>query len=350
MPAKKSAPTIRQIAEQTGYSRSTVGAALRNRPDIAEATRNKIKAAAEKMGYQKDAEIQRLMSYLRRRRGTRESVSIALLHNVKTNHNWLNAPWNQMFWRGIREQADKLGFDIDLISANDYRDNYQRIVTVMTARGIRGVIFDGSLANTIIDKMELSAFCGVRVGTHPWESRYHSACPDYAYNMNQALENVAELGYERPALALLDYLEDNTDHLYHSTFLWWQQTHLKKKNWIRPLLYSYTKDPKEKKLPNLIEKHEPDVLILNDESSFRRIEEIGMSIPKDIALVHLNLAEDVADWSGIEQGRERMGRATVDILAAQFSRGDVGLPDLPRTVMIRGEWREGKTTQKRRNR
>lgn len=343
MPPKSHSPTIREIAAQTGYSRSTVGAALQNRPDIAESTRRKIHKAAEKMGYQQDAEIRRLMSYLRRRRGTRESVSIALLHDAGGNARWLEAAWNKSFWQGMKAQAEYLGFDVNLIDAGEYRRDRRRIASVLAARGIRGVVFDGTVDNQTVAGAQLSAFCGVHVGTHPWESLYHSACPDFAHNIHLALRKVAELGYERPGLALLDFLEERTNHLYHGTYLWWQQAEVKAKNRIRPLVYGYSGNP-HSALIKWIRSKQPDVLLLNDQTALKKLHAAGFKVPDDIALVHLNLAEDVPGWSGIDQGRDRLGQAAVDILSAQFSRGDSGPPDMPRTVMIRGHWHEGATT------
>ncbi|MCB1120929.1 MAG: LacI family DNA-binding transcriptional regulator [Verrucomicrobiae bacterium] len=41
--------TLKAIAERLGYSKNTISLALRNNPQIPEATRNKIKKTAEEM-------------------------------------------------------------------------------------------------------------------------------------------------------------------------------------------------------------------------------------------------------------------------------------------------------------
>jgi len=51
---ERASPTIRDLAAASGYSRSTVSAALRNNPQIALKTRNKIQKLAQKMGYRVD--------------------------------------------------------------------------------------------------------------------------------------------------------------------------------------------------------------------------------------------------------------------------------------------------------
>jgi len=55
-------------------------------------------------------------------------------------------------------------------------------------------------------------------------------------------------------------------------------------------------------------------------------------------VIFLNLTEDVQDWWGIDQGRERIGQAAGDILSAQFIRGETGSPEHPRSLRGRGEW------------
>ena len=43
--------TLKDIAGQTGYSINTVSHALKNKPDISEAARARIRRAAEELGY-----------------------------------------------------------------------------------------------------------------------------------------------------------------------------------------------------------------------------------------------------------------------------------------------------------
>ena len=60
-------PTIKEIAERSGFSPSTVSYALRDNPRIPGETRDKIKAVAQEMGYQRDAHLGQLMAYLKGR-------------------------------------------------------------------------------------------------------------------------------------------------------------------------------------------------------------------------------------------------------------------------------------------
>ncbi|MCI1962598.1 MAG: LacI family DNA-binding transcriptional regulator [Ancrocorticia sp.] len=50
-PERASAPNLRRVAEAAGVSRATASKALNNRPDVAAATRQKVLAAAQELGY-----------------------------------------------------------------------------------------------------------------------------------------------------------------------------------------------------------------------------------------------------------------------------------------------------------
>ena len=56
--------TIKDIALNCGFSPSTISYALRDNPRIPEATREKIKAVAKEMGYQRDAHLGQLMAQI----------------------------------------------------------------------------------------------------------------------------------------------------------------------------------------------------------------------------------------------------------------------------------------------
>ena len=51
MPRKKTAVTLKDIAKQTGYSVNTVSRALRDKDDIAQETKDRIKQIALEMGH-----------------------------------------------------------------------------------------------------------------------------------------------------------------------------------------------------------------------------------------------------------------------------------------------------------
>ena len=64
-----SAPTLRSLARTLGVSRTTISEALRGSPRVRPATAEKIRAAAEAVGYHHNPLAGAIMSELRRSRG-----------------------------------------------------------------------------------------------------------------------------------------------------------------------------------------------------------------------------------------------------------------------------------------
>lgn len=345
---ERTPPTIRDLAKATGFSRSTVGAALQNRADIAVATRRTIQRAAARLGYRQDPEIQRLMTYLRVRRGRRQLIPLALLHETQGNdETWRRLAWNKETWEGIATQAERLGFHVSAINGEPFRRRPEGLRRVVVARGIRGLIVDSSVSYGLPASARLDRdFAAVWLRAHPWRSPFHTVCPDYGYNLQRALGELSAMGYRRPGLALLEYHADRSDHLYHSAFVWWQQQ-APPANRVPPLTYPYQRTGTPEVFRIWLERHQPDVLLVNDVAIARHVAACGRRIPSDAGLVHLNLASDVARWTGIRAGNARMGHAVVDVLASQFLRGDIGAPAHPRSLLVRGEWVLGETTSVR---
>jgi len=320
--------TIRDIAAATGFSRSTVSAALRGRADIAAATRELIQNAAEEMGYFQDPQLQRLMTHLRKGRSEGNRIPLALLVAGYPDAVWEHEAWNVRLWQGVQSRCEQLGFTIEVLNAEGLHQTGKQLKTVLRARGVQGVILEGSYDPPDGVGDWAQDFAGVRVGTHPWKAKFHTACPDFAYNLHLALQQVKAHGFCRPGLAMTQLHERRSDDLYLAGFLTWWARHGEGESPVPVLEYS---DTEGIEFRAWLEREKPDVVLVNDHH-------VKKWLPAEIRPVHLNLAEDVRGWWGIDQGRERIGEAAVDILSAQFIRGETGFPEHPRSMMVRGEW------------
>jgi hypothetical protein len=104
--------TMKDVADAAGVARSTVSLALRHDPSIPEETRNRILAAAEKVGYKVNPLVSALMTSLHeRRRKMRHTV----LAYVTSDPEF--APWRsyQMFiemQEGATSRARDLGYQL----------------------------------------------------------------------------------------------------------------------------------------------------------------------------------------------------------------------------------------------
>jgi LacI family transcriptional regulator len=62
--------------------------------------------------------------------------------------------------------------------------------------------------------------------------------------------------------------------------------------------------------------------------------------------VSLDVTRVHADWSGVQQHSEEIGRAAVDLLFSKLQAGERGIPQLPRTLQVHGHWHDGQTLRR----
>jgi hypothetical protein len=64
---------------------------------------------------------------------------------------------------------------------------------------------------------------------------------------------------------------------------------------------------------------------------------------RPIGFAHLHLTSGAVGCSGIDQDNERVGAAAVDLVVEQLHGNNYGVPANPKTVLIEGHWRPGRT-------
>jgi len=69
------------------------------------------------------------------------------------------------------------------------------------------------------------------------------------------------------------------------------------------------------------------------------------STKRHVGLVSLDVTTVHADWAGIEQHSNEIGKAAVDLLLGKLRASEKGIPQVPRTLQVHGQWREGRTVR-----
>ncbi len=105
--------TLRTIAAAAGLSVQAVSLALRNRREIARATRARVKKVAEELGYRPDPALRALAEYrTARRKVAAKWNEIALVHDWLSPEKWLANPFYQDLVRELRLYARERGIAI----------------------------------------------------------------------------------------------------------------------------------------------------------------------------------------------------------------------------------------------
>ncbi|MCC5844186.1 MAG: LacI family DNA-binding transcriptional regulator [Verrucomicrobia bacterium] len=175
------APSLRDIAHVLGVTPTTVSLALRGSPRISSRTRNKVKQTAEDMGYRPNAELSRVMSHLKTRRGRDIRPVIALVTGGGSRAAAASV-------RGVfQDIAETAGYTVDVLDFTQAGMNLERLAGILTARGIRGGILyrlEAEAPRTREWLKGLALCCvgapppGVKLPSCDWEESAGGTCPE----------------------------------------------------------------------------------------------------------------------------------------------------------------------------
>ena len=332
-------PTVRDISKKCGISPSGVSAALRNRPNISPETKALVLRAAAELGYQTDARLNQLMAYLRSGKAAASAPNVAWLHQCEGVDDFITMPWIAGYLVGAQRRAAQFGYHLDIIWGKAPDIPLKRIPSVLKARGIEGIITyeptDIFPWNIPLDwsQFALSALEGdysatklPRVITHGFK------------RMRQMMAKLVEYGYRRPGLVIGSWINETNDYYWRGGFVDSQDL-LEPCNRIQPLIM----DGWEDSLPGWLKQNNPDVIVCVEDRMLDVLGRKGYRVPNDVALVHLNIYSNVADWCGIDNLHEQLGEAAFDMMMAQINRWETGLVTNPKTIFLQGLWQDGWT-------
>lgn len=329
--AKDSSPqhvTLGQIAEKAGCSRSTVSRALRNHPQLPEATCKRIQALAMEMGWKPDPEASRLMRYLQSTKKQRIESALALINDFEQRERLQEDRYIRTLIDSARQRAEMLGFHLEEIWLRQKGMTPKRVNEILKTRGITGVLIppeESALPSIELDWERLAV---VATTTTALPVQMNRVLPDNFYNTNRLMTRILATGCKRPFLVTLHDLEARMEHATVQLYF----SHLVQAG-LEPQPVSYWDEPGEKnpgtRLLAALKKAKPDFLILPD----LWIREI-LGPFADLPWACFSLKPEAV--LGVNQRPEAIGAAAVDVLSAHVIRGDVGLPEIPRVLHIRG--------------
>lgn len=335
-------PTIKEIAQKSGFACSTVSYALRDNPRIPEETRTRIKEVAEQMGYQRDAHLGQLMSYLQGRgRGRRASVCpLVWINSTSDPQHWHKTPWAKEFYDSAARRAESLGFALSEFWVCDHKISTSRLDDVLKARGAKGLLLSTPLQGEEWSQwIDWSAYATVVIDDPFGLPQFDRVYADYSANMRIAIEQALARGYKRPKV----WLTEREDYwtAYGYTYECLRQNHLNPD--LDTLLPEYAGDVTTVGVKAWIKRHQPDVVIAPTPAVGLQLQELGYRMPKDIGYIAMYMLNEDSSWSGFSQLHVQQSVIAVDRIALLLQNNTLGRQTYPQKIQIEGEWREGTT-------
>lgn len=162
--------------------------------------------------------------------------------------------------------------------------------------------------------------------------------------MDCAFDKISTRGYQRIGFSLPHNAIKGVDSNWMAGYLV-AQAQLPQSRCIPPFIGSIH-DTELKSFSHWYERWRPDALITLLGEEMQWLKEMGLAVPKDLALVCLTRPQN-SPFSGIENNEFAVGAAACEMVLHQMIHNERGPPALPKTILIEGEWCEGNSLPKK---
>ena len=326
---------MREVAVCAGISRSAVSLALAGHPSIPPATRERVRVAAEQLGYRKNPLVAALMS-VRRNGGmdTTARASLAFLTSHVAPDSWRKVATHRRFHAAASDRALKRGFSLEEFPLTDPAMRPERLEALLHARGIHGVLAAPLPGEQTSLAFDVANFAVVGLGTSVKTPAIDRVADDHFFGAQLAFEHCLALGYRRIGLALAANISRRLEHRWWSGFLVAQQ-----------------KVPARDRIPALMpETREQIPYLLNPWIARQRLDAVIFShrtpaemsrAPAAVGLVSLSVHDATGVVAGIKQNERQIGEEAVDLLVSKLHHWSTGAASSPRLLLVRGAWTDG---------
>jgi LacI family transcriptional regulator len=330
--------SLSSLAEVCGVSTSTVSRALSGHPAVRAEVRTKIEAAAAKQGYRRNELVGKLMSHLRAGRTSSFLGNLAVIH-VPSAAQPMLLPAQRRCIAGAVARAKELRFKLDEFSYGQDGLDAAGYGRVLRARGVQGVIFLFSEPTGLLTDFPIAEFAALEIDYGQPNPTLNTVCLDHFGTMTDALDRLAERGYRRVGLFVARFKDRRIRHKWSAAFASYQR-HTERIGNV-PILIA--EDMNETAFKRWQAEHRPDVVVGHEDEAVAWLQKAGRRVPQDTAFFNLSWSERKRACAGLDLRLELQGEVAAETIIAQIQRGELGQPDDPREIMVRGRWVEGPT-------
>lgn len=334
------------IARALRLSQSTVSVALRGGPRVARRTREAVLRKAAELGYRPDPHLEALARYRRASKSVRFVAKMGWLTNYPSKDGWQGHTSSQ-YHRGATLRAQQLGYELETFWMGEPGLNPNRLRQILLTRGIRGLLLSPQVGFGVTLDFDFSDFAAVTFGYTLAAPALHLVSNHQYRSMALALRRLLELGYCRVGVALVSSVDARVDHNFIAGYFATVHTTAG----LAPIPPYECDEFDPDAFDAWYRQMGPDAVILSDvlvEPVRRWARKAGKALPRDLALVGLDLGSGQRDLAGIDQRSEAIGAAACDVLAGALGRFEYGLPAVPLRVLVEGVWVEGGSAPRRK--
>lgn len=310
--------SLKDVARAAGLSHMTVSRVVRGERTVKAATAEKVRRFIRKLGYRPDPALSALAAYRTRRRSPSAGNVLAFLETEST-------PYGDLVRAGAREEAARLGYALHAFPLPASPGGQRQLSRQLFHRGVRGLLISPSSLPLRLEGWDWDEFAMVAMGALRHEPALHAVAMDYFHGLHTAHEGLRRLGHRRIGLLLQDNLEARTGHLWLGAYRTTRNPAMK------PLLFR----PGAKltrELDRWLRRERPDAVLTIHRDWHDRLARAG------VVSAYLNDQAPYPDAPVIRLDPRTIGRESAQLTHLLVQRREWGLPALPKTILLRGEW------------
>lgn len=323
-----------------------VSLALRNHTSLPLRTRNRIKGIAAKLGYRPDPNISRLMERVRGKKRSATGTVLAYLTAHDQRFAWKAIPTQRDYHDGAARRAHELGYQLEQFWLREPGMTELRLSRILRSRGIEGAIIAPlQLPGPLFQKFQWQHFSVVELGYSLRNPALHRCCNQQFQSMMLLLRHLIQAGYRRMALAMGPGQDERANHHWRAAYLATQSLLPDASLHPLPMLLGDSARWDRDAFARWLDAVNPDVVVTVGTDVQQWLAGLGLRTPADIGLANVDINETMPGVTGINQNALQVGAAAVDLLLSQMRTGERGLPTIPRSLMVDGDFAQGRTTR-----
>jgi len=340
-------PTLNDIARELGYSKNTISLALRESPQIPPATRERVKGAADRLGYRPNAVVSQLMAQLRSARTSRLQATLALVNANLDRDAFTSHPTVPIYVEGCESRAASLGYDFDRFWMHDPELTAERWLRILGTRGIKGLVLVGLMdTNHLPSRLQpvWERLPCVVTGVRTRDPALSYSCVDHYSLALIAFERALALGYQRPGLVLDDVIDALVERRFSAGYVTGQRA-LPRTQQI-PVFGDVSGPRRAEAFRAWLDRNRPDVVFTLYNSVLGWIKAAGRRVPEDIGVIQLEWRASRPEIAGMNQHNRVAGEAAVDMVVGQIHHNEAGVQEFPRATLIGATWVDGASVRR----
>lgn len=320
--------------------------ALRDHPRIPEATRERVKAEAERLGYRINPLVSALMQSRRLGRSER-NVALAFVTNYPTRFGWRPEHHDRPdFFPGAVARAADFGYKLEHFWLAEPGMTPRRFCDILKARDINGLIIGRLPPGQSSLALDWHRFSCVGLGMTLRSPVLHHVTENHYDTVFQAMQQCQARGYRRVGFVFSEANDSpRVGDRWLGAFLR-QQLHVPAKDRV-PLCQTVPAD--EASFSKWFNHYRPDALLATHARPVLHwLEQMKVSVPGDVGLIHLEGLPE-GECAGVQYDPAQIGALAVEMLVGLLHRNETGVPIANQhEVLLTGAWREGRTLPHRR--